>query len=141
MNFSYLQNMPNYYPSGKYKSLISSILEHSYRIVMIHKQCTFFFKSRIKHTPYWHQITDWLTQQVFISDISAQMPKYIYFSHVICTFKRKNKVLANSLKLLETMTCVSKLFKDTYREKAHKNQTLALTKNANMEIWVIGTSN
>ena len=39
------------------------------------------------------------------------------------------------------MTCVSKLFKDTYREKAHKNQTLALTKNTNMEIWVIGTSN
>ena len=32
-------------------------------------------------------------------------------------------------------------FKDTRRKKSPKNYTPALTKNTNMDIWVIGTSN
>ena len=32
-------------------------------------------------------------------------------------------------------------FKDTHREKAPQNKTPALTKNTNMDIWVVGTSN
>ena len=31
--------------------------------------------------------------------------------------------------------------KDTHREKAPSNKTLALTKSTNMDIWVVGTSN
>ena len=31
--------------------------------------------------------------------------------------------------------------KDTHREKAPSNKTLALTKSRNMDIWVVGTSN
>ena len=30
---------------------------------------------------------------------------------------------------------------DTHREKAPSNKTPALTKNMNMDIWVVGTSN
>ena len=33
------------------------------------------------------------------------------------------------------------LLKDTHREKAPSNKTLALTKNTNMDIWCVGTSN
>ena len=33
------------------------------------------------------------------------------------------------------------VFKDTHREKAVKNQTPALTKSTNMDIWVVGTTN
>ena len=32
-------------------------------------------------------------------------------------------------------------FKDTHREKVPSNKTPALTKNMNMDIWVVGTSN
>ena len=32
-------------------------------------------------------------------------------------------------------------FKDTHREKASPNETLALTKRMNMGIWDVGTSN
>ena len=32
-------------------------------------------------------------------------------------------------------------FKDTRRQKAPLNKTLALTKNMNMNVWVVGTSN
>ena len=32
-------------------------------------------------------------------------------------------------------------FKDTHREKTPSNKTPALTKSANMDIWVVGTSN
>ena len=31
--------------------------------------------------------------------------------------------------------------KDIYMEKGHPNETPALTKSMNMEIWVVGTSN
>ena len=34
-----------------------------------------------------------------------------------------------------------KSLKDTHREKAPPNKTLALTKSTNMDIWVVGTSN
>ena len=34
-----------------------------------------------------------------------------------------------------------KIFKDTHREKAPSNETTALTKSTNMDIWVIGTTN
>ena len=33
------------------------------------------------------------------------------------------------------------LLKDTLREKVPSNKTQALTKNVNMDIWVVGTSN
>ena len=33
------------------------------------------------------------------------------------------------------------VFKDTHREKARSNYTPALTKNTDIDIWVIGTSN
>ena len=32
-------------------------------------------------------------------------------------------------------------FKDTHREKASSNETPALTKSTNMDIWVFGTTN
>ena len=32
-------------------------------------------------------------------------------------------------------------FKDTQREKAPSNKTQSLTKNTNMDIWFVGTSN
>ena len=39
-------------------------------------------------------------------------------------------------------TPVSEFFlKDTHREKAPSNKTLALTQSTNMEIWVVGTLN
>ena len=31
--------------------------------------------------------------------------------------------------------------KDTHREKAASNKTPVLTKNMNMDIWIVGTSN
>ena len=33
------------------------------------------------------------------------------------------------------------LLKGTQREKAPSNKTPALTKNTNMDIWIVGTSN
>ena len=36
---------------------------------------------------------------------------------------------------------VSSALKDTHREKAPSNETPALTKSMNMDIWVAGTSN
>ena len=38
-------------------------------------------------------------------------------------------------------TWVGFCLKDTHKEKAPSNKTPALTKSANMGIWVVGTSN
>ena len=35
----------------------------------------------------------------------------------------------------------SKAFKDTHREKAPLNETPALTKSTNMDIWAVDTTN
>ena len=42
---------------------------------------------------------------------------------------------------MSTVVELSIFFKDTHKEKAPSNKTPALTKSANMGIWVVGTSN
>ena len=42
---------------------------------------------------------------------------------------------------MSTVQELSVFFKDTHKEKAPLNKTPALTKSANMGIWVVGLSN
>ena len=59
MNLNYLQNMPIYHLSRKYKLLIRSFLEYCYTVVFVH-DISFPSKGRLLHETNVHKICPFL---------------------------------------------------------------------------------